>query len=127
MSTLFLCCVVEMFDISDKNQSDPVRGWDEHLIHLSGTVRQHFTGVHFTSARVGCTVHLVLSADLTNFKLDSVQLRGAYPMDADLRGNSNSRPTRLISPNFLVMALLRVLKAAVVLCPAVDKVSEVFL
>lgn len=99
MSTLFLCCVVEMFDISDKNQSDPVRGWDEHLIHLSGTVRQHFTGVHFTSARVGCTVHLVLSADLTNFKLDSVQLRGAYPMDADLRKHEEDREQDSSSTN----------------------------
>lgn len=33
----------------------------------------------------------------------------------------------LMSPNFLVMALPRVLKAAEVLCPAVDSVSDVFL
>lgn len=33
----------------------------------------------------------------------------------------------LMSPNFLVRALPRVLKAADVFCPAVDSVSEVFL
>lgn len=33
----------------------------------------------------------------------------------------------LMSPNFLVMALPKVLKAADVFCPAVEKVSDVFL
>lgn len=32
-----------------------------------------------------------------------------------------------MSPNFLVMALPKVLKAADVFCPAVEKVSDVFL
>lgn len=46
---------------------------------------------------------------------------------ADIKRQLTDDTVYLKSPNFLLMAVPKLLKAADVLCPAVDNVSDVFL